>query len=152
MPAEKSEGPKLLGLANYHSVEVGGLQVTVSVTSMDLCQMLPWWVGKRSPSPNLLVTFSSGDHPRPGLHNSWLHSWRQGLAASSIWDSALCPAASQSCLQREFDTKSTNISLHKAHFISLSRTSKRAKLGGLPNRLYSLRLLQCKCCWLPFTY
>lgn len=37
-------------------------------------------MGNRPPSPDLLATFSSGDHPRPGLHNSWLHSRRQGLA------------------------------------------------------------------------
>lgn len=52
-------------------------------------------------------------------------------------DVGLCfvSAAPQNCLPREFDTKSTNISQQKAHFISLPRTSERAKLGGLPSRL-----------------
>lgn len=98
--------------------------------------------GCQAPSPDLPVThFFSGDHQRPGLHSPSLHSGKQGLAASRPCDSALCPAALQSCRRREFDTKSANISLHEAQFISCSRTSKRAKLGGLPNRLCSLCLM-----------
>lgn len=102
----------------WATVEVRDLQVMVlghthaplahvtCVTTVGGCQ---------APSLDLPVThFFSGDHQRLGLHSPSLHSGRQGLAASRPCGSALCPAALQSCLRREFDTKSANISLHEA--------------------------------------
>jgi len=150
---EALEGTSLLGPAPLSSCAAQrrvACRQQPQTTPMDPCPMSlgwPLWVGKGPPSPDLMVTPSfSGDPQRPGLHNSSDPQWEACL--SSEQDSGFCFVSC--CLRCEFDTKSINISLQKAYFLSLSRTSERAKLGGLPDRLSSL--CWCKGPWLPCPY
>lgn len=104
----------------------------------------------------LIYLFNSGRH---GRHRRWqthcssaqyFATW--GFAASKTQGSALCPAAV------ELSARRNGYSLQTVHckrhiFISLSRTSERAKLGGLPDRLDSFRVMysahwgRASSCW-----